>query len=68
MKRSALMIGVLVAMLLALPAMSQPRYGYGPGYGDAYDDGTWMGRGMGPGYGMGRGGWGDYGPGMMRGW
>lgn len=56
MKRNMMIIGVvLIVMLLALPAMSQPRYGYGPGYEDDYD-GYWMGRGMGPGYGMGRGG------------
>jgi hypothetical protein len=56
MKRNTMIIGVvLIAMFLALPAMSQPRYGYGPGYGDEYD-GYGMGRGMGPGYGMGRGG------------
>jgi hypothetical protein len=57
MNRNALIIMVIfVAMILALPALSQPRYGYGPGYGSGYDDDTWMGRGMGPGYGMGRGG------------
>lgn len=61
MKRNALIIGVvLISMLLTLPAMSQPRYGYGPGYGDE-SDGYWMGRGMGPGYGMGRGGMMGYG-------
>jgi hypothetical protein len=56
MKRTGIIIGVFfMVILLALPAMSQPRYGYGPGYEDEYG-GYWMGRGMGPGYGMGRGG------------
>jgi hypothetical protein len=69
MKRNALLIGVvLVALFLALPALSQPRYGYGPGYGDEYGSGgPWMGRGMGPGYGMGWGGYGA-GPGGMMGY
>jgi hypothetical protein len=50
---------IFIALLFALPAISQPRSG--PGYGGEYDDGPWMGRGMGPGYGMGRGGMMGYG-------
>jgi len=63
MKRKMLFIGVFILVLLmALPAMSQPRYGYGPGYDDDYDSsGQWTGRGWGPGYGMGRGGMMGYG-------
>lgn len=56
MKKYMTMIGVVfVAIVLAIPAMSQPRYGYGPDYGDEYG-GFRMGRGMGSGYGMGYGG------------
>ncbi len=63
MKRKMLFIGVFILVLfMALPAMSQPRYGYGPGYDDEYDSsGQWTGRGWGPGYGMGRGGMMGYG-------
>ncbi|HOI74541.1 MAG TPA: hypothetical protein PLO63_10370 [Syntrophales bacterium] len=57
MKKSAILIGfVLLTMLIALPAMSQPRWGYGQGYdNEGSYGGPWMGRGWGPDYGMGHG-------------
>ncbi|MEN6374314.1 MAG: hypothetical protein ABFD75_05945 [Smithella sp.] len=56
MRKCTTIIGVfIIAMILAMPVMSQPRYGYGLDYDDEYG-GYWMGRGMGPGYGMGHGG------------
>jgi rubrerythrin len=67
MKRNVMTIGfVLIAILLALPAMSQPRYDYGAGYDDEYySSGPWTERGWGPvwgpGHGMGRGGMMGYG-------
>jgi hypothetical protein len=59
MKRKILFIGVvLVVLLMALPAISQSRYDYGPGYDDDYySSGPRMGRG----WGMGRGGMMGYG-------
>jgi hypothetical protein len=51
---------VFIAMISALPAMSQPRYDYGLDYDDEYG-GYWMGRGMGPEYGMRHGGMMGYG-------
>jgi len=62
MKRKIMLTGiVLIVLLMAFPAMSQPRYGY-----DDENDygGPWMGRGWGPGYGMGPG-WGMGRGGMM---
>jgi len=58
MKQKMLLIGVFfIVLLMALPAMSQSRYDYGPGYDDDYySSGPWMGRGWGHGWGMGRGG------------
>jgi hypothetical protein len=63
MKRNILLLTsiILIVLFMALPAISQPRYDYGPGYDDEYSSGPWMGRGWGPRYGMGPGygmGWG----------
>lgn len=62
MKKSMILIGsVLLAVLLAWPAMSQTPWGVGPGSGDQDDwmcpgcnpyEGQWRGRGWGPGHGM----------------
>jgi len=63
MKRKMLQISVvLIVLLMALPAMTQSRYDYGPGYDDEYYGRGWgPGYGMGSGYGMGRGGMMGYG-------
>ena len=63
MKKSVILVGiVLLALLFAWPAMSQPRWGYGQGYDNENSyGGPWMGRGWGPGYRMGPGGMMGYG-------